>query len=184
MTSSFATTRLTRGVLSTLGLAFVAGAAPAASAADGPAHDGPKDPHACAPDRHPGPPGMPGSMGFQGPMDVLADRPPPYLMGVNLTEEQQDKVFSILHAAAPEFREHMKAARKAHDALRDLGQSVTYDNGKAATLAQAAASAQSQVELLRTRVDHEIYMLLTPEQRARIAEKRRERDAHGEPPAP
>jgi periplasmic protein CpxP/Spy len=90
----------------------------------------------------------------------------------------------ILHAAAPELREHLKAARKAHDALRDLSQSAGYDDGKATALAQTEASAQGQLLLLRTRTDHEIFMILTPEQRARLAERRREHDLHGEPPVP
>jgi periplasmic protein CpxP/Spy len=108
------------------------------------------------------------------------DRPPPYLMGLHLTEEQEDKVFTIMHAAAPEFREHMKAAHKAHEALHDLGESAAFDNAKAAALAQAAATAESQLALLRARTDHEIFVLLTPEQRARIQERRREHESHGE----
>jgi Spy/CpxP family protein refolding chaperone len=113
------------------------------------------------------------------------DRPPPYLMGVNLSEDQQDKVFAILHAAAPQLREHMKAARKARDALRDLSESSDYDNGKATTLAQAQASAESQLTLLRTRTDHDIYLVLTQEQRTQVAQRQRERHAHeGAPPPP
>jgi periplasmic protein CpxP/Spy len=112
------------------------------------------------------------------------DHPPPYLMGLRLTEEQQDKVFTILHAAAPELREHMKAAHKAHEALRDLGESAAFDNAKAAALAQSAATAESQLALLRARTDHEIFSLLTPEQRSRIEERRREHDSRGESPGP
>jgi periplasmic protein CpxP/Spy len=117
-------------------------------------------------------------------MEFGEERPPPYLMGIDLTEEQQDRLFAILHAAAPELREHMKAARKAHEALRDLGQSTAFDDGKAAALAQTAASAESQLALLRTRTDHEIFMVLTPEQRTHLAEGRREHDSHGAPPRP
>jgi Spy/CpxP family protein refolding chaperone len=110
--------------------------------------------------------------GFMGPFGD--DRPPPYLMGLKLSEEQQDKVFSIMHAASPELREHMKAARKAREALHDLGESDAFDSGKAAALAQAEASAESKLVLLHTRTDHDILMVLTPEQRAQIAERRRE----------
>jgi Spy/CpxP family protein refolding chaperone len=106
------------------------------------------------------------------------ERPPPYLMGLQLSEDQQDKVFAVLHAAAPQFREQMKAARKAHDALRDLAHAVAFDNAKAGALAQSAASAESQLALLHARIDHDIFLLLTPEQRAQLAEKRRPDAAH------
>jgi protein CpxP len=157
-----------------------AGAAVAGAAGEPPGDARPHDarPNGCGDERRPGPPDMPGAMGFG------VDRPPPYLMGITLTEEQQDKIFSIMHAAAPEFREHMKAARKARDALRDLGQSTAFDNGRAAALAQAQASAESQLSLLRTRTDHDIFQLLTPEQRSRIAERQREHDAHAHGEAP
>jgi Spy/CpxP family protein refolding chaperone len=105
-----------------------------------------------------------------GPEFGGEDRPPPYLIGVRLSEDQQDKVFGILHAAAPEMRERSKAARKAREALRELGQSAEYDAAKAASLAQALGSAEGQLALLRARTDREIFVLLTPEQRARVAE--------------
>jgi periplasmic protein CpxP/Spy len=158
-----------------------AGTAAMAAPADTPPRDGLKDPRGCMQDWHPGPPGPPG---MPGPMGFGEDRPPPYLTGIDLTEEQQDKVFAILHAAAPELREHMKAARKAHEALHDLGQSAAFDSGKAAALAQTEASAESQLALLRTHTDHEIFMVLTPEQRTHLAERRREHDSHGGPPRP
>jgi protein CpxP len=176
MSKSYARNRLSQGAAAAV--LICAASASMGAPGDAPSRDGPNGPHGCGRDSRPGPfgpPGMPGPMGFG------EDRPPPYLTGANLTEEQQDKVFSILHAAAPELREHMKAARKAHEALRDLGQSAAYDNNKAASLAQAEASAQSQLTLLRTRTDHEIFMLLTPEQRTRIAD-RGEHDSHAEPP--
>ncbi|HUA24890.1 MAG TPA: Spy/CpxP family protein refolding chaperone [Steroidobacteraceae bacterium] len=129
-----------------------------------------------------GPPGPP--MGF-GPMGFGEDRPPPYLIGINLSEAQQDKVFAILHAAAPQLREHEKAARKAREALHRLGQSADYDGGKATGLAQAQADADGQLELLRARADHDIYLLLTPDQKSKLAAHERERHAHeGAPPHP
>jgi periplasmic protein CpxP/Spy len=147
-----------------------------AGAGGPPGADGRQGPRGCGPEWHRGPPGP--LIGFG------EDRPPPYLMGVNLSEDQQDKVFAILHAAAPQLRERMKAARKARDALRELSESADYDNGKATSLAQAQASAESQLTLLRTRTDHDIYLVLTPEQRTQIAERRREHAHDGAPPPP
>jgi periplasmic protein CpxP/Spy len=171
----YASNRVAPAVAAALCLLCAGGSAMGGAGADGP--PGPMaGPHGCEQDGRRGPPGPPEFFG--------EDHPPPYLMGIKLTEEQQDKIFAILHAAAPESREHMKAARKAREALRDMIQSTAYDNNKASVLAQSEASAMSQLGLLHARTEHDIFLLLTPEQRTQIAERRRQHDGHpdGEPP--
>jgi len=126
---------------------------------------------------------MPGpGFGHEHPWDV----PPPYLAGLTLSEEQQDKVFGILHAAAPAIREQAKALRKARAALEDLTTTAQYEETRAKALAEASAKADSQLALLRARTQRDIYLLLTPEQRAQLSDRRREREAHGPggPPPP
>lgn len=110
----------------------------------------------------------------------LDDGMPPFMRGVHLSEEQQDKVFALTHAAAPGLREQSKAARKAHDALREFGRSAQFDARTAASLAQAQASADSQMALTRIRLEHDLYLVLTPEQRARLAEREKDRDERPE----
>jgi periplasmic protein CpxP/Spy len=112
---------------------------------------------------------------------------PHFLHGLKLSEEQQDKVFAILHAAAPALREQAKAMRKAHEGLHQLMTSDKYDDAKAKSLADAAAKAVSQLALLWVRAAHDVYALLTPEQRAQIAEHRHGMGARhhdGPPPHP
>jgi periplasmic protein CpxP/Spy len=155
----------------------------ASFAAPPPGPDGGHDGR-CGPDFHgfrgppPGPEfgGFPGG-GFGGPL--------PFLAGLKLTDEQQDKVFAIVYAAAPAMREQAKALRKAHEALRDINQSPQYDENRVKGLAETAAKADSQLTVLRVRTEHDIYALLTPEQRKQLEEHRREhgpRD-HDGPPA-
>jgi protein CpxP len=140
--------------------------------------EGPKESRACGSEWR-GPPRPPP----MGPGFGAEDRPPPYLMGLHLSDDQDDKVFGILHAAAPEMRERSKAARKAREALRVMGQSAQFDAAKAASVAQALGAAENQLVLLRARTDHEIFVLLTPEQRTRVAEGPREDRLHdGEGP--
>ena len=129
-------------------------------------------PHDCA---HEARPPLPGPFGPQGSLDFTQDRPPPYLMGLTLSEEQQDKIFAILHAAAP---------RKAHDELRDLAQSAAFTSDKANALAQAESVAEALLSLLLARNDHDIFIVLTPEQRAHLTERERDRRAppHDGPP--
>ncbi len=110
---------------------------------------------------------------------------PPYLAGLHLSDDQQDKVFAILYAAAPAMREQSKALRKAHEALRDLNESLQYDENRVKGLADGAAQADSQLTVLRVRTEHEIFALLTPEQRKQLEEHRHEReprDQGGGPP--
>ncbi len=113
---------------------------------------------------HWGPPMEPPREGFSG------DRPPPFLVGLRLTEDQEDKIFAILHANAPAMREQSKAAHKAREALHDLGRAANYDAGNANTLAQALGKAESQLAVLQAHADHDIYAVLTDEQRRRLAE--------------
>jgi Spy/CpxP family protein refolding chaperone len=107
-----------------------------------------------------------------------ADRPPPFLMDLTLSEDQQDKVFAILHAAAPALRDQDKALRKARDAMRELVRSAQFNDGSAATLSQAQGKAASQLALLRTRVEHDIYSLLTADQQAQIVNRERDWQSH------
>jgi Spy/CpxP family protein refolding chaperone len=124
------------------------------------------------PDGRPGPgdrgPGM-GPHGPEGMLPMMGGLPP-FLHGLELTEAQQDKVFTILYAEIPYLREQGKAARKAHEALRALTQSAQYDDARAAALAQAGAQAMANITLQHVRTEQKLLALLTPEQRKQLAE--------------
>ncbi len=109
---------------------------------------------------------------------------PRFLKGLKLSEEQQDKVFAILHAAAPALREQAKALRKAHEGLRELPTSAQYDDARAKALSDAAGKALGQLALLRTRAVHDVYAVLTPEQRAQVTERRTKWESHHHDGAP
>jgi len=87
---------------------------------------------------------------------------------MDLSEDQQDKLFEILHAAAPALREQARAAFKARESLRNLSQSSGYSEAAATAIARTAAEAETQLSMLRARIDHDIYSLLTPEQRDKL----------------
>ena len=133
-----------------------------------------------------GPPGPPPGPHFGGFPGEGWGGPPPFLAGLHLSEEQQDKVFAIVHAAAPALREQEKAARKAREALRDLNESPQFDEGRLKGLADTAAKADSQLMVLRARTEHQVLALLTSEQLKQLQEHRHERgprDHDGPPPA-
>jgi Spy/CpxP family protein refolding chaperone len=146
-----------------------------------PPPDGKADGHGAACDREMrGPPDGPmgGPPGGGAPGLFAGDRPPPYLMELNLTEDQQDKVFAIMHASAPAIRDQFKAVRKARDALHDLGHAAQFDSGNAGSLAQALGKAESQLALLQARNEHDIFAVLTDEQRKDLADHEHEHE-HG-----
>ena len=114
----------------------------------------------------------------------------PLFHGVELTEAQEDKIFAILHAEQPYLRDQAKAAAKARAALRALAGADKYDDGKAAALAQAAATAGAYIELQHVRTRQKLLAVLTPEQRKAQDEQRQAREeqdgqqAEGKPRRP
>ena len=104
--------------------------------------------------------------GFAHPEDAMP--PVPMLRGLTLTESQRDKVFTILHARAPRLRENIKAVRRAHEDLQQLALSAQFDQAKAKSLVDSCARSIGTLELLRAEGEHEIYALLTEEQRQQL----------------
>ncbi|HWW69561.1 MAG TPA: periplasmic heavy metal sensor [Duganella sp.] len=102
--------------------------------------------------------------------------PPPFMRGVELSEAQEDKVFAILHEEKPYLREQGKAAAKAHEALREMAGADKYDDAKAASLAQAAATAMANIALQRVRTEQKLLAVLTPEQRKKQAQDKDGKD--------
>lgn len=92
----------------------------------------------------------------------------PFLRGLNLSEAQQDRLFAILHAEAPQLREQDKIEDKAHAALRAMADTGEVDEARASRHAAALGQAVAARALLRLRTAGQVMALLTPEQRARI----------------
>ncbi|HEY8027544.1 MAG TPA: Spy/CpxP family protein refolding chaperone [Burkholderiaceae bacterium] len=107
----------------------------------------------------PGPPGM---------LPLLEMQPPLFLHELDLSEAQQDKIFSVLLSAAPQLHEQDKAARRSADELHRLMSSSQYDELKIKALAEAHAHAMVQVLILHARSAHQIMAVLTPEQLAKF----------------
>ncbi|HEV7817225.1 MAG TPA: Spy/CpxP family protein refolding chaperone [Janthinobacterium sp.] len=111
-----------------------------------------------------------------------------FLRGIELNEQQQDKVFAIMHAQAPELRDQHKIVAKSREALHALSTSGKYDDAKAVALTQAAAQAMARITLDQVRTKQQILAILTPEQRQKVAQREqhmmegRERPGHSGPP--
>lgn len=95
----------------------------------------------------------------------------PFLRGIELNEAQQDRLFAILHAEAPQLREQDKREHKAHEALRAMFEAGDFDEARAALHTKALGQAIAARELLRVRTAGQAMALLTPEQRAQLKQE-------------
>jgi Spy/CpxP family protein refolding chaperone len=105
---------------------------------------------------------------WPGPRSLLFEDgmpPVPMLRGLTLTESQRNKIFMILHSQAPTLRETATAARRAQDDLQQLELSPQFDQAKARLLVDSFVRRLGTIALLRAEGEHEIYALLTDEQR-------------------
>lgn len=109
-----------------------------------------------------GAPGMAhglGRMGHGGPFGRM-----------QLDEAQQDKLFALRHDMEPQQRNLRKQAMKAHRALAELGRSGQFSEAQAKPLADSLAQAEAGLALMRARFESQVFAILTPEQRKRMAQ--------------
>ncbi len=100
------------------------------------------------------------------------------LRGLDLSEEQRDKVFAVLHAQAPQLRANAKQRRSAIRELRALTVTDNFDEARAKALSDDLARSIADAAMIRSRSANEIYQALTPEQRRLVQERLARRGAH------
>ena len=107
-------------------------------------------------DAHDGPPNK-----HFGHGDLALHFPPE----LQLSESQRDKIFSIKHTQEALFYEQGKIVRKSHLELHKLANSDQYDDEKAKAISDKLGKALATITFLKVREKHQIFALLTPEQR-------------------
>ena len=90
------------------------------------------------------------------------------LRHLGLSEAQQDQIFKIYHDQAPEMRERMKAARRAHQELRQSAKAMPFDRDRARQLADTEAKAVAQIAFMRVETMSRVRAVLTEDQRAKL----------------
>jgi periplasmic protein CpxP/Spy len=164
-------------------LAVTGAVAVAAMVATGVVHAQAPDGEPGKPARHarrgPGGPFGPGGFGpgfgrggFGGPMAMLRQ--------LDLTEEQRTQVRQVMDGHRDELRAIGERLAAAHKAQHEAVTAATLDEqavrAKSADLAQVMADAA----VLRARVHSEVFAVLTPEQQAKAAELKTQREARRE----
>jgi Spy/CpxP family protein refolding chaperone len=166
--------RITAALLIAAGLA----AAPAAFADPAPAAP-PQAGRMAGPDGDAdhGPNAGPGPGERRGPGGHALRHGLPFLRGIDLTEAQEDRLFAILHAQAPQLREQDKIEDRAHEALRAMLDAGDYNETRAAAHTKALGQAIAARALLRVRTAGQVMALLTPEQRAQLRQEHKQERA-------
>lgn len=93
-----------------------------------------------------------------------------HLRALNLTQDQQDKIFAITHEQAPVKYAQRKQHRETLEALRTLAQADKFDEAKAQQLADQLGKLEKEKVLSRLKTEAKISAVLTPEQRAKARE--------------
>jgi periplasmic protein CpxP/Spy len=98
----------------------------------------------------------------------------PFLRDLNLTDAQKAQVKQItdsFEASTKPLWERMEAQRGGEmDALKD----GAFDEAAVRAAAQERANAHVELEVARARMMSQVYALLTPEQKAQIAQRRQQ----------
>lgn len=93
---------------------------------------------------------------------------PSFLRGINLTQDQHDAIFTILNTQAPRVREKEKDIQNAQQLLNTLITSSQYKEAEARLLTKSLADDLEVMFLIRIQSEHQIYELLTDDQRKQL----------------
>lgn len=113
-------------------------------------------------------PDGPGRSGgrMMGPLGGLVTLHPELpLPGLDLTEAQRTQVRAIMQSHRDEGRALLQRAQAAVDGLQKAT-ATSIDEGAAAQHGQALGTAIADAAVLRARIRHEVFAILTPEQQS------------------
>jgi Spy/CpxP family protein refolding chaperone len=104
---------------------------------------------------------------------------PPHLAALNLSETQQDKVFELMHSQMPKARQAEKQRHQLIAELHKLANSGGYDESKVKLISEKLAVIEKEGVLSRASTHHQVYQILTPEQRKQLGEMKPVHDEGG-----
>jgi len=124
-----------------------------------------------------GGPGGPGMMMFGGPAEHAARRMDRMLDGLGATQAQRAQIHQIVVAAAADLKGQREAGRGLHERAMQIFTAPTVDAGAAEALRQQMLAQHDQASKRKLQEMLDIAKVLTPEQRAKIADRMKERQA-------
>jgi periplasmic protein CpxP/Spy len=119
----------------------------------------------------PGGPGGPGGFGrggFGGPLGLLRQ--------LELTDEQRTQVRQLMDSHRDELRAVGEKLMAAHRAQNDAVTAAQFDEQAIRTKAADVAAIEADAAVLHAKLHSEVFALLTPEQQAKAAELKAQRE--------
>jgi protein CpxP len=95
---------------------------------------------------------------------------------LNLTDAQKEQMQQIAQRYHESFKAQRQAGRTDRRGGFDAFSGGAFDEAAVRAAAQARANAQVEREVARARMMHEMYNVLTPEQKAQLAAERQQRE--------
>lgn len=93
---------------------------------------------------------------------------PAYLAQIELTVEQEDSLFKLLHAQLPAIRELQAERMSAEHAVQEQALINNYDREVVEPMVERLAKALVAEHIQRAEIDNRIVSLLTPAQREQV----------------
>lgn len=104
---------------------------------------------------------------------------PPFLRDISLTEEQQTQISDLLEADKANMQSLMESNQEIRGQITALTFSDTYTTSEINALIEKSLEVSRAIALQRSHTHHQIYLLLTTEQRAEVSANREETSSCG-----
>jgi protein CpxP len=103
---------------------------------------------------------------------------------LDLTSAQHDQVKAIWAKEKPTLQPLMQQMRQNHSAMIALEASGSFDEAKTRALATQNAQTMIELQVQHARIKSEMMQVLTPDQKAKLAQIEADREAHMSKHAP
>jgi len=100
------------------------------------------------------------------------------LKQLDLTADQHSQVKAIFEKEKPTLQPLMQQMRQNHSAMSALEANGQFDEAKTRTLATQNAQTMIELQVEHARIKSEIMQILTPDQKAKLAQIEAGREAH------
>ncbi|MFZ0797842.1 MAG: Spy/CpxP family protein refolding chaperone [Terriglobales bacterium] len=100
------------------------------------------------------------------------------LKQLDLTSDQHSQVKAIFEKEKPTLQPLMQQMRQNHSAMKALEASGPFDEAKTRALATQNAQTTIELQVEHERIKSEIMQILTPDQKAKLAQIEANREAH------
>jgi periplasmic protein CpxP/Spy len=106
------------------------------------------------------------------------------LRGLDLSDAQKAQVKQIMSAERPTLKPLMQQEKQDRQQMTALVRGGSFEEAKAMPIAAQEAQVHSQIAVERAKIEAQIYQLLTPEQKSKLAEREARRGQWAQQHAP